>query len=141
MSPEKTKQLQEAFPEYFKCLDEKPRRTGLYFGIENSDGWYDLIYKLCEDIKKIDPKDFYWVQIKEKFGLGRFYASGGNKETYDLIDKAERKSAFICEDCGQDGCTRHRNGWLRTLCDQCAESRSGEGATYIKLETNEEDDD
>ena len=62
-------------------------------------GWQKLVDKLCKDIAKIDP-DTEVSQIKEKFGTLRFYHQGG-QEVARLAEKAEQKSAFICEVCGK----------------------------------------
>ena len=63
MSPELQNQLFEKYPEQFKNLKY----------IECGDGWYDLLYRLCNTIQnRIDSNlrqgnesNFYWVQIKE----------------------------------------------------------------------------
>lgn len=62
------------------------------------------------------------LQVKEKFGLLRFYVYGGNDRTYDYIEFAEAMSGRICEECGAPGVLRG-GGWLRTLCDGHAGDR------------------
>ena len=48
--------------------------------------------------------------------------------------EAEAKSARTCELCGSPGHLRARNSWLRTVCDDCAQSEG-----YQDLPDNEED--
>jgi hypothetical protein len=46
------------------------------FGFEVNDGWYDLIYELCNDLENIGKEekiDILVLQVKEKFGGLRFY--------------------------------------------------------------------
>jgi hypothetical protein len=131
MNKENTQKLFNRFSFY------KPQRpvtqSLMGFGFECGDGWFDLIWKLSEDIEnelknedsriqikqrlKDDPP-FEVIQVKEKFGELRFYANGGNDKIQDLIDSAERKSVQICENCGKPGKTRGE-GWITTLCDEC----------------------
>ena len=89
-----------------------------FYGIETEDGWYDLIDRL---LSKIGPVNVH--QIKEKFGALRFYcdpiAPIENSELYDEIHKAEAESTTICEQCGKPGKLRNKNGWFRTICDEC----------------------
>jgi hypothetical protein len=90
------------------------------FGMDCGDGWFDLIWNLCEQIEAhLVPEDFEVAQVKEKWGGLRFYVMGGNWLTYDLISKAEEESYEVCEECGsRDGVTTE-GGWLKTLCRGC----------------------
>ena len=88
---------------------------------ECEDGWFDLIYNLCSDIKQVLPadfNDFFVTQVKEKYGALRFYVTYGNEEIFDLIDAAETKSEMTCEVCGEVGEIRNQY-WAKTLCDGC----------------------
>jgi hypothetical protein len=114
MNDNKERQLKEAFPNFF--------REALPFGIECSDGWFDLIYKLCEDIQTVNPpEDFLIACIKEKYGrlCIHFYATKKQKEIYDLIDKAEEESTNICEECGSRENITTEGGYILTLCTVC----------------------
>jgi len=87
------------------------------YGVECDNGWYDLIDDL---LSRIGPVNVH--QIKQKFGMLRFYCDSDSKEMsniYDLIHEAEAKSATICEQCGKPGKLRERRGWYRTICDEC----------------------
>ncbi len=96
------------------------------FGFECGDGWFDLIWELCEDIETALKNDtaneaaefpFQVVQVKEKYGGLRFYSNSGTDEIFALIDTAEEKSTEICEICGEPGEARG-HGWIMTRCDK-----------------------
>lgn len=122
MNTENTQKLFNDFPTFFK--PERPVTEALMaFGFEVGDGWFDLIYKLCEDIAAANPNDDFEVfQVKEKFGGLRFYLCGGaSDEIHKLIEEAEQRSYHICESCGAevpDGPSRD-GGWISTKCEQC----------------------
>lgn len=84
------------------------------FGFEVGNGWFSLIWKLCEDLRKLNFNG-YIEQVKEKFGGLRFYVSNATDEQYKIIHKAENKSYKICEKCGKKG-KLTKEGWLITLC-------------------------
>lgn len=62
------------------------------------------------------------VQVKEKFAGLRIYMTYYNKELENIISEAEKRSYTICERCGADGEVRE-GGWIKTLCDKCAEKK------------------
>lgn len=95
-----------------------PDRLHLAIG----EGWADLLAELCEYLK---DKPVTFSQVKEKFGSLRVYLHG-EPSLADLaaVHAIETRSAKICEECGKPGKTRGP-GWLRTLCDACAEKRTG----------------
>jgi len=55
-------------------------------------------------------------QVKEKYGMLRFYYDGGDDRITGMVDLAEAMSLVTCEQCGAPGETRS-GGWVRTLCD------------------------
>jgi len=90
-------------------------------GIEVGDGWFDLIWEMCEIIEPLVDKNFYFTQIKEKFGGLRVYTTEAPTEVYEILDEYEDKSYNICEECGKDGKRKKSiTGWISTLCDKCA---------------------
>ena len=96
--------------------DTEPIITSDFFSC--GVGWYPLIKELIEELIKIGwDKRIY--QIKEKFGGLRFYVDGFPKEKngFDIVRKAEKKSFQICEICGEPGKLRDDLSWIRTLCD------------------------
>lgn len=113
-------QLQKEFPSFFVDLWGDMRITCMAWGVDVGDGWFNLIHKLCTDIKALNPPEsFKWEQIKEKFGGLRAYCSGATDKIYDLIDAAEKESYTICEECGTKENVTTSGGWLKTLCEKC----------------------
>jgi hypothetical protein len=120
MREELEKKLTMAFPKIFLDKWVPPTESLLCFGFECEDGWYDLIYDLCQKIEKLDPEGFTRaVQVKEKFGGLRFYTTSATDEILDVIETAEDKSEKTCERCGKNGKNRTYGTWLKTLCTKC----------------------
>jgi hypothetical protein len=148
MKPELQKKLYEKYPKIFAQKDLPMTTTCMCWGIDCGDGWWWLIYNLCDSIQRyLDSKndgirirnkarqkgkeylkgtkpEEEWqvetVQIKEKFGGLRFYIDGGDDTIYGMIDFAEHLSYKICENCGVIEDVKVRSdGWVRTLCDKC----------------------
>lgn len=100
------------------------------FGIECGSGWKNLYGPVIERINRYNeehPEDPIQVeQIKEKWGTLRIYVRSAPQEIYDLIDEAEQKSQYTCEDCGfqnkEKVKIRNTGGWYRTLCERCFNS-------------------
>ena len=99
MTKELEKKLEEAFPFMRKgktleqqCAENHLNDLYSAFGVACQDGWYDLIYELCEEIMKAytdegRPMDLVVDQIKEKFGTLRFYYHfDGQPEALQAID-------------------------------------------------------
>lgn len=60
------------------------------------------------------------AQVKEKFGSLRIYLAG----TFDrhvayeqIVYSAERRSAYTCDVCGNNGAARYKNNWWITRCE------------------------
>ena len=122
MNTVNSKKLYTTFPKIFRQKDLSITQTCMSWGFDCGDGWYDLIYKLCEDIQEHCNKKGLQteaVQVKEKYGGLCFYVSSADDYIFKLISKAENKSYKICETCGsKDGVTQ-TNGWVITLCSKC----------------------
>lgn len=126
------KELEEKLFNRFEFFHpEKSQQEALMcFGFEHGDGWFDLIWELCENIEKElkssnmqdDSAPFEVVQVKEKFGGLRFYTDWSTDTVFDLIQEAEDKSYTICEICGKEGKVRP-GGWIKTLCDEHAKRK------------------
>ncbi|WP_017205600.1 hypothetical protein [Mycobacteroides abscessus] len=92
--------------------------------ISCSKGWYPIIIELNQQLAVIDPA-YELHQVKEKFGLLRYYYSteveGARDRMNTLIRAAQEQAAATCELCGAPG-ARHSNGrgWIMTLCAACA---------------------
>jgi hypothetical protein len=127
-----TEKLQnKLYKKFNKIFAQKDQ--SLRWGFECDDGWYELIYSLCEKIQayidKVGCQQVIAIQIKEKFGSLRFYIYFDidllNKEdaVYDahynviqaMIDKASEQSLKICEATGGHGVLHKRGTWLKTL--------------------------
>jgi hypothetical protein len=129
-------------------LKEDPRKIVfihdlMVFGMDVDDGWYDLIDTLCHGIQRyVDNHNDYiktkWAtaeekkagpisvkvdQIKEKYGGLRFYISGGDDALFSMIMMAEDMSYRICEVCGNRGGLSKRDGWYKTLCESCRNTK------------------
>ena len=89
-----------------------------------NDGWFLLIWKLCNDIKehldKMDQKtknELETTQIKEKLGGLRFYVTSYiNADIEKQIYIAENESFNICDWCGRDGTLYNDGVCYRTRC-------------------------
>lgn len=71
MKKELEEKLRADFPKLYRDLYGSPQVTCMAFGIETSDGWYDLIYDLSHkiniEINKLpesERNDYYFAQIK-----------------------------------------------------------------------------
>lgn len=124
--------LIKRFPDFFVDMYGDPRVTSMHWGCTCGDGWYDLLYKLCEDIEATNPPEgFKIAQVKEKFGGLRFYVTNATDAIYDLIRVAEEKAELTCEECGtMEDVAINARGYLRTLCQNCRTNKkctSGNG--------------
>jgi len=133
MKPVAEEKLCKDFADIFDQRGWAPSETAMCWGFECGDGWFDLIYKLCENITDYlkehpDVPQVKAVQVKEKWGGLRFYVDGGDSHISELIAKAEDESFNICESCGSKdnvttGTTRH-SGWVRSICKTCLDAEN-----------------
>lgn len=125
MSPEKTKELCERFPELYRGRTKPLTASLMSFGFECADGWFGIISELSQRIDDLAKAagltgDGYpeAMQVKEKFGGLRFYVGPATDEIFAAIDAAEARSLKTCETCGQPG--RQAGGWwIVTICEAC----------------------
>lgn len=119
-----TKDIEKAFFDRFDFVytSGDPRDDLMVFGFECDDGWKDILWELCEKIEielRTTPHDssnpFRFLQVKQKYGTLRVYASWETDRISDLIQEAERKSCTTCEVCGDAG-VRSGDFWVKTLC-------------------------
>lgn len=116
------KQIYSEYPEFFTG---DPKYPSMMFGIECGPGWYNIILWTCSELKEYfnnqDPKlleDFYFTQIKEKFGGLRIYTSFSTNEIEEIISKACKMASVTCEETGEVGKLREINGWYHTVSDE-----------------------
>jgi len=140
MSPEKTKQLYDKYPDIFKQKDLSINQSAMPWGFSCGDGWFTLIDELCAEIQahienenwsinykketgKLPPDapifpQIEATQVKEKYGGLRFYVNYCDDYIRGLISMAETLSYKTCEECGNPGKTND-DGWIITLCEPC----------------------
>ena len=81
MSPEKELAIFERWPAWFNVRSDF-RLSGMRDGFRCCDGWYDIIFHLCERLEPLianlddSGEQFQVLQVKEKFGGLRFYVIG-----------------------------------------------------------------
>jgi hypothetical protein len=114
----------ERWPTWFNTGGDI-KDTAMARGFEHDDGWFDILWRLCEDLEPLvtemeragGPK-FEVLQVKEKFGGLRFYVSCRRHEAISQrIGIAADESFHTCEVCGQPGRLRE-DRWIKTLCDE-----------------------
>ena len=96
----------------YTLLDEFP--TGWRFAF----GW-EMINEINDVISECNLKDFYPIQIKEKYGSLRFYTTYTTESIDNIIKKYEDMSERICVNCGKPA-TKISVGWICPWCDDCA---------------------
>lgn len=119
MNKENMEKIVEDFPEMFYDPQRGPQKFKPWQVIYCGDGWFDIVYNLCQEIHPMRAKV---MQIKEKFGGLRFYCSFPKDYSelgYTHIRKAETLAWETCEDCGEPGELRIHNGWRLVNCQTC----------------------
>jgi len=113
-----------------KMASEMPKWFPQTYMYGCGEGWHPLIRQACEKIAALDPPDFRFLQIKEKFGGLRLYATGNTgehtREIYQILSEAEEASWYVCEACGATEGVETRAGkygWVKTYCPKCHEER------------------
>ena len=138
MSPELQDKLIKQFPELFNDRDAKTPFNA--WGFEFDDGWYnltvELLTELSQYIAKNKVKDFYILQLKEKFSTLRCYVGGIEKDEdfkaiREIISKYEKKSSETCEACGNPGKILAKGYWMKTLCPEDAAKLGYLEPTYV----------
>lgn len=116
-------ELEEKILSSFSILFEKNKK---YLEYKNNfdchDGWFNLIFELCEKLSKIEGVRI--AQFNEKFGRLRVFwnFNSNNKEAQELISEYEEKSLKVCEFCGdtEDSNLYKKGWWNKTLCSKHA---------------------
>jgi hypothetical protein len=115
--------LYEAFPDYFQERHLPETQSCMAYGVECGDGWYQIIFDLCRKIQLINPENFRFVQVKEKFGSLRIYYTPCTPDTNLAVSAAEHESDSTCERCGTKENVTQEGGWIKTLCTTCREAK------------------
>lgn len=122
--------LMTTYPELFGLAHRYEGGPGLpiqMFGVECGDGWRGIIERMCEaidaHIKSLaEPIVFEFSQIKEKYGGGRFYHSGGDSVTDKIVSDAENETYETCETCGSTEDVGQTMGWIVVCCKKCMDT-------------------
>jgi hypothetical protein len=130
MRTELEQRLVERWPTWFNTGGDI-RCTAMARGFEHGDGWFDILWRLCEELEPLvteieragGPK-FEVLQVKEKLGGLRIYVNRHSDAIERCLGIAADESFRTCEVCGQPGKPREES-WIKTLCDEHA-SESGE---------------
>ena len=88
-----------------------------------SHGWDKAFGQMYMDelgaaIKEAGQKDFYILELKEKYGQARCYTSGTTRKVHDIINKYEFISENICYFCGVEA-PMVNSGWMLPECFDC----------------------
>ena len=132
------------FPNLYRWVPPDGAHGGTCYELSPGDGWEPLIRRLSEritgivDRDNLDPQVHTAVQVKEKFGLLRFYMAAYTDDIRCAIEDAVTESARTCEKCGWPG-ELYRNRWWRTLCDGCAEKEGRPRKNTEKLKDKHEE--
>jgi hypothetical protein len=155
VDPKLEKQLHKEFPDIFRLMRESFPQDGAFLGQKTpihgpryavsldglaiGDGWFNLLHNACQKLKdKGFAPHITAVQIKEKFGLLRFYYSTQDLDASQasmvrtIVAEAEAASGFTCERCGRGDTveTSNRRGpWVKTLCYPCGSEREKKDGT------------
>lgn len=122
-----TSELYLRFPDIFRGRNKPLTESLMVFGLECGDGWFNLIYALCEELEQqaiLEKTPLPEAQqVKQKLGGLRFYVNGGTREMLNLIDAAETRSETLCEVYGDHAERFSDAGWIKTRCREHKFSR------------------
>ena len=97
-----------------------------YTELDNMEpGWkkafgLDMCIELKEALEKdVLINDFFFLEIKEKYGGLRLYANEYKENTKIILAKYEELSYYICGRCGKPA-TKISQGWIYPFCDECS---------------------
>jgi hypothetical protein len=145
MDFEKQDKFFKRFPDLFIERNLPATQTGMCWGIDTGDGWFDLLWGLCERLETF--KGLRFTQVKEKFGGIRVYyrleskpqsffcglnsrskrkIRREHKRINYLIEQAENTSYKICEFCGKNADGKSNGYWDPTSCEDCRNKRNAD---------------
>ena len=100
MKQELQNTLFEAYPKIFARRYMPNTVSGMCYGIQCPDHWFDLIDTLCAAIQKYSDENCIICeanQVKTKFGILRFYVTYSDPYIKGLLAMAEMMSLKIKE--------------------------------------------
>jgi hypothetical protein len=124
MTPEAERRIIERWPSWFR-VDGDTRETLMPLGFQCQDGWFALLWRLCEDLEPLAAElerklgvHFEVLEVKQKFGRLRIFVKHRTDPISELIEVTEAESMRTCEVCGKPGMLRSGES-IQTLCDGC----------------------
>jgi hypothetical protein len=141
------KSRQDAYAPLVERVPKERRDKIFIYTLSCGLGWRKIVFGLVDELDKIwggfkrkkGPKCWGILQIKEKFGGLRFYATYPEDtsedakarcdRSYDAISKAADEAAKTCERCGAPGKLKGK-GYVATVCNPCLKrwrERSAQG--------------
>jgi len=101
--------LVRRWPSWFD-MNGDPRHTLMSFGFQHRDGWFGLLWRLCERLEPLvaecereTGERFEVIEVKQKLGGLRFHTSHRTKAIRKCIEAAQAESFDTCEICGLVG--------------------------------------
>jgi hypothetical protein len=96
--------------------------TEYYFGkgweIGFGKFWLEDLRKACIETNYLDK--LYFVQVKEKYASLRAYPNAAPQQVYDVLNKYEYISQYICYQCGSpEASVVNDYGWYLPMCKKC----------------------
>jgi len=87
------------------------------------------VVSVDQRLSTVDP-EYVVHEIKEKFGILRYYCAPSGDEPNPSVsdafraitDDAERASAITCERCSETGVLHETRDLVKTLCASCADT-------------------
>ena len=87
------------------------------------------IFEYVQDYNKdkTEEEQIRFLQIKEKWGSLDIYTNFSTFKLTKLIEEAEEKADHTCEECGStENIGVRLNGWVTTMCLDCAKKEAKE---------------
>ena len=95
-------------------------QSSMHFGLQVDRGWLPVIAEMCAELELVAPVGFSIVSIKEKNGSLRLIYRGGTGAVEMAVAKAKERATLTCDQCGEAGELRQREGLWAVRCGECA---------------------
>ncbi len=101
LNPTLTANLYAAFPQLYRGRHKSKYESGMCWGFECGDGWYQVLYDLSQELSDYlaeHPElDFEVTRVKSKFGTLRFHLNYRDAQTERMIERAQQRADITCE--------------------------------------------
>lgn len=111
-----TGEVVDGYDYSYTCLDHLPEGWAKAFGIL----LFEDIQNEVNTWKKEARDDFYFCDIKEKFGELRIYPSSMSDKLFEILEAYCAISRNVCIVCGKLDVPMVRTGWVSPYCRECA---------------------